>query len=190
MKDAAPGSQLPPPFLYPSRFLQNCRFQNPRKDLFFWGGGWLLASDGQATLTRSTWVAGASVQQCTDFCTPAKIPESVFIERYRDTDRQHLPIDTKAAREPQRVFADGKLGSHTLHHAMGPFWESTLPYVVASLCSSFQKEKAGFKDNPQTQVHPSKAKGGTGGEGHFHIVHGNQKGWGWLGHVPFGKARQ
>lgn len=49
------------------------------------------------------WVAGASIEQHSDFCIPAKIPESVFIERYRDTDRQHLPIATKAAREPQTI---------------------------------------------------------------------------------------
>lgn len=109
-------------------------------------------SVGRATPTRSTWghiwVAGASTEQRSDFCTPAKIPESVFIERYRDTDRQHLPIDTKVAREPQSVFADGKLRFHTLCHTMVPSRETTLLYVAASLCSSFQEEKAGSKDNP------------------------------------------
>lgn len=49
------------------------------------------------------WVAGTAIEQRSDFCTPAKIPESVFMERYRDTDRQHLPIATKADRQPQTI---------------------------------------------------------------------------------------
>lgn len=71
---------------------------------------WLLASDGHPASTGdtqgTTWVTEASREQSSDFCTPAKIPESVFIERYKDTDRRHLPIDTKTAREPHSVFAD------------------------------------------------------------------------------------
>lgn len=107
------------------------------------------------------WVAGASTEQRSDFCTPAKIPESVFIERYRDTDRQHLPIDTKVAREPQSVFADGKLRFHTLRHAMVPSWETTLlMWLLLSVAVSERRRLA-----PRTilkyRYNLQKQRGGT-----------------------------
>lgn len=113
----------------------------------------------------SIWVAGASTEQRSDFCTPAKIPESVFLERYRDTDRQHLPRDTKAAGEPQSVLADGKLRFHTLRHTMVPSWEPTLLYVVASLWSSFPKKKAAPRTTIKHRRILQKQRGGTGGGG-------------------------
>lgn len=86
------------------------------------------------------------MQELPQSSTPAKIPESVFIQRNRDTDRQHLPIATKAAREPQTV--DGELRFHTLCHTMVPSWETTALYAAASLWRSSQTEKTGYKDNP------------------------------------------
>lgn len=134
------------------------------------------------------WVSGASVEQRSDFCTPAKIPESVFIERHRDTDRQHLPIDTKAAREPQSVFADGKLGFHTLHHTMVPSWETTPLYVVASLCSSFQKEKLASRTILKHRYILQKQRR-RGALPHCAWKKRDRVGLG-QGHVPFGKVRQ